>query len=386
MEMKERPARAEESLAWFRAMSDHCYDFAEQAVSAGRPIAGIMCEFAPREIILAAGAYPACLCGGSAARIPAAERELPVTLCPLIKSTYGYHLERANPFLEWASIVIAETTCDGKRKMFELMGRVRPMHVMELPRDPNTPEALEAWDLEIRRLAGVLEERFDTNIDKAALLKGVRWMNRERSLRRELAALMMRDNPPLTGRELLDVRTIIAGMPEALEQYEALLDGLLEFDPPPQKGRGRVLLTGVPVPHGAESIVDLIEARGGLIVAMENCSGLKPVIEDVDENASDLHREIARKHLGLACSVMSPNHRRLELIRKLAAEFRIDCVIDLVWRACLTYDIEAALLGPFVRDELGLPYLKIETDYSPSDSERLGVRIEALFETAGARG
>src|ERR1017187_7965243 len=76
--------------AWFAGMIDHCYDYAEAAKGAGRPIVGIMCEFTPREIILAAGAVPVCLCGGSAATIPAAEQLLPANLCPLIKSTFGY--------------------------------------------------------------------------------------------------------------------------------------------------------------------------------------------------------------------------------------------------------------------------------------------------------
>jgi len=43
-------------LAWFGGMIDHCYDYAEAAKAKGRPIVGIMCEFTPREIILAAGA------------------------------------------------------------------------------------------------------------------------------------------------------------------------------------------------------------------------------------------------------------------------------------------------------------------------------------------
>ena len=36
--------------------------------------------------------------------------------------------------------------------------------------------------------------------------------------------------------------------------------------------------------------------------------------------------------------------------------------------------------------ELGIPYLRIETDYSPSDSARIAVRVEALFETVRAGG
>ena len=41
-------------LAWFAGMIDHCYDYAQEARDQGQPIVGIMCEFTPREIILAA--------------------------------------------------------------------------------------------------------------------------------------------------------------------------------------------------------------------------------------------------------------------------------------------------------------------------------------------
>ena len=133
-------------LAWFAGMIDHCYDYVEAAKAEGRPIVGIMCEFTPRETILAAGAVPVCLCGGSAATIPAAEQVLPANLCPLIKSTFGYHVTGKNPFLNWADLIVAETTCDGKKKMFELMGATKPMYVLELPQkagdaDPTTARA-----------------------------------------------------------------------------------------------------------------------------------------------------------------------------------------------------------------------------------------------------
>jgi benzoyl-CoA reductase/2-hydroxyglutaryl-CoA dehydratase subunit BcrC/BadD/HgdB len=38
-----------------------------------------------------------------------------------------------------------------------------------------------------------------------------------------------------------------------------------------------------------------------------------------------------------------------------------------------------------VEEELHLPYLKITTDYSPSDSARITARVEALFETVRAK-
>jgi len=78
---------ADGPLSYFADMIDHCYEAAVAAKEAGKPIVGIMCEYTPRELILAAGAVPVCLCGGSAEMIPPAEEDLPANLCPLIKST-----------------------------------------------------------------------------------------------------------------------------------------------------------------------------------------------------------------------------------------------------------------------------------------------------------
>ena len=103
---------------------------------------GILCEYTPRELIMAAGGVPVCLCGGSRETIPAAETQLPANLCPLIKSTFGYHLEKRNPFLEMADLIVGETTCDGKKKMYELMSETRPVYVLELPHKVDDEDAL----------------------------------------------------------------------------------------------------------------------------------------------------------------------------------------------------------------------------------------------------
>jgi benzoyl-CoA reductase/2-hydroxyglutaryl-CoA dehydratase subunit BcrC/BadD/HgdB len=72
-------------------------------------------------------------------------------------------------------------------------------------------------------------------------------------------------------------------------------------------------------------------------------------------------------------------------LRRLATEYRAECVIELIWQACHTYAIEAFRVKRLVETDLGLPYLRIETDYSPSDSTRLAVRIEALCEMVQQR-
>ena len=384
---KSKPAsRAHSSpLAWFDSMVDRCLHYAEAAKKQGRRVVGMTCEYTPRELILAAGGIPACLCGGDADQIPAAEEFLPANLCPLIKSTFGYSVRKENPFLEMADLVVTETTCDGKKKMYELLAERHPMHVLELTQKPDDPDALEHWVLELRKLKAALEKRFKTRITDRKLRDAIALMNRERSLRRKLAELMKADSPPLTGRELLNMKSIIAGIPADLAQYEKALRVLpgRALKPPASK-RIRVLLTGVPMPHGAERVLDLIEENGGLVVCQENCTGLKPILEDVDASAADPIRALAETYFHLPCSVMTRNGRRLDSLRTLINDYRPRCIIEVIWQACLTYDVESFYVKRLA-EERGLPYLRIETDYSPSDSARITTRVQALFETARSR-
>jgi benzoyl-CoA reductase/2-hydroxyglutaryl-CoA dehydratase subunit BcrC/BadD/HgdB len=167
-----------------------------------------------------------------------------------------------------------------------------------------------------------------------------------------------------------------------LKHYDAAYQWLRKKHPDVEpRSRVRVLMTGVPQVHGAERILDLVEDHGGLVVCMENCTGVKPILQDVDAESGDPMRALADKYFQIPCSVMTPNTARLKMLQKLVREYRPQCIIELVWQACLTYDVESTHIKEFSRDKLKLPYLRIVTDYSPSDSARIAVRIEALFET-----
>jgi benzoyl-CoA reductase/2-hydroxyglutaryl-CoA dehydratase subunit BcrC/BadD/HgdB len=380
-----RPRCSDGPTAWFEEMISHCLEYADAAKAAGRPIVGILCEYTPRELIFAAGGVPVCLCGGDLEMIGPAENELPANLCPLIKSTYGYHVEKANPFLEMADLVVAETTCDGKKKMYELMARSREMMILELPQKPDNGDALTHWHGELKRFKAQLENRFNVQITDELLRQAIRQMNRERQLRRDLAYLMTADAPAITGRQLLDFKSIISGIDADLTQYALAIEQLQSQSNPQNAGKVRVLLSGVPTVHGAERVVDLIEQAGGLIVCMENCTGIKPIWDDVDDQADDPLKAIAQKYLNLPCSVMTPNARRLDLLSDLTQLFRPQCVVDLSWQACLTYDVESWRIKEWAEKTQDLPYLRISTDYSPSDSARISLRLEALFETVRTR-
>jgi benzoyl-CoA reductase/2-hydroxyglutaryl-CoA dehydratase subunit BcrC/BadD/HgdB len=131
--------------------------------------------------------------------------------------------------------------------------------------------------------------------------------------------------------------------------------------------------------------MDIIEDSGGLVVCQENCTGIKPVQEDVDETAEDPIHGLAEKYFHLPCSVMTRNSARIDQLRVNAAEYRAECVIELIWQGCITYDVESSFVKRLAEEELDLPYLRIGTDFSPSDSARIALRVQSLYETVNGR-
>ena len=164
----------------------------------GAKIIGIYCAYAPVELIRALGLAPASLCAYSHATIEAAEAVLPANLCPLIKSRYVLILKDTCPFFAISDAVIADTTCDGKKKMFELIADRKPMHVMDLPQLPDEPEALDHWTAMIRKLQRFLEALFQRTVTDEQIEAAIRDANaksRRMNAVFDFAAL----HPPVTG-------------------------------------------------------------------------------------------------------------------------------------------------------------------------------------------
>jgi benzoyl-CoA reductase/2-hydroxyglutaryl-CoA dehydratase subunit BcrC/BadD/HgdB len=356
-----------------------------EAKERGRKVVGQFCLYSPSEIAVAAGAVPVSLCGTRNDSIPPAEAVLPRGLCPLIKSSFGFALTDACPYLAASDLVVADTTCDGKKKMFELLAARVPLILLQLPQVQDE-DALAYWKKQLERLVRRMEEAFETTIDDEKLNAAIRLLNRERLALKAVMDLPRRRPSPLTGVELVEIGFKTSFFPDKEQAVAMLLDLAEEVGRKADEGESRraedaprILLTGVPVGMGSHKVVRLIEECGGSVVCLDNCSGYKKTRVMVKENGDPL-AALARAYLDIPCAVMSPNPRRYEALREMSADFSVDAVVDLVWQGCQTYAVESASLKTFVRDELGRPFLQIETDYSETDTEQLKVRIEAFME------
>ncbi len=355
----------------------------------GKKVVGVYCAFTPQEIISAAGMIPVSLCGVSEDTIKDAEKHLPRNLCPLIKSSYGHAITDTCPYFYFADFIIGETTCDGKKKMYELIGKIKPFHMINLPKTQFGETSLELMKREVVRLKEKLEQTFELTISEESIKAQIVLYNRERQALKDFYELGKLIPPPLTGREIqkvLDgsdfvfdtegyIETLKQMTTEALATYERGEHKI-------KKSAPRIMITGCPIGGVTEKVLGAIEDAGAVVVAFENCGAIRTTDLLVEETGDPIEA-LAYKYLNTGCSCMTPNPNRMTLIERIVNDYQIDGVVDVVLQACHTFNVETATVSQLVKQQLGKPYISIETDYSKSDMGQIQTRLEAFIELLG---
>ena len=350
----------------------------------GIPVIGSYCTYFPQELAIAAGAATVGLCSTSGETIAAAEKDLPANLCPLIKSSYGFAKEDKCPFFYFSDIVVGENTCDGKKKMYELMSDFKDVFIMDLP-NSQSDKGLELYKEELLRMKDYVEKKFEVTITDEDMRKAVKLENEIRVAKKNLVDTMKNDPCPVSGLDMFHVlygsgfkfdHTAI--VPE-LEAVQAKIEK--EYAEGTNIGkRPRIVLTGCPIGGVTEKVIKAIEDNGGVVVAMENCVGAKQYDRLIDEDAEDIWEATAYRYLQIGCSVMTPNPNRYDLLGRTIDEYKADGVLEMTLQACHTYNVESKSIEKFCTEKKNVPYFHVETDYSTADVAQLNTRSAAFIE------
>ncbi|MBA3027596.1 MAG: 2-hydroxyacyl-CoA dehydratase [Desulfobacteraceae bacterium] len=358
----------------------------EMAKDEGKKVVGSLCSYFPREIVWAAGAISVGLCGTTEGPIEAAEKVLPADQCPMVKATYGRAINNTCPIFPLADVIVGETTCDGRKKMYELLAREKTMHVMDLPQRPEEPEAKIHWRGEIEKLKAFIEDQLDVKITETSLREAIARGNKERALLKAIHECRKVQPPPIMGLDLVAVSTKTGYTVDRTDYHRNLESILSELTRRIETGyaacdakRPRILWTGLGNSLGCDKVLRLVEECGGVVVCQEGCGGVTRLNDPIDETKDPLDA-IAERYLRVTCSCMTPNNTRFDDIDLLIRDFNIDGVIDLTWQSCHAFNIESYRVGELVREKHGIPFLHVVTDYSQSDIGQLKVRIEAFIE------
>ncbi|MGP1568681.1 MAG: double-cubane-cluster-containing anaerobic reductase [Peptoanaerobacter stomatis] len=354
----------------------------------GGKVVGSFCIHVPDEVVIAAGAIATGLCSGSQFWVPGGEKVLPTATCPLIKASLGARFDRTCPFFRICDLFVGETTCDGKKKAWEVLSEDAPMYIMDIPQMKRQDD-FEKWEKEIKNYIKKLEELTGNTVTQDSLHDAILTVNAKRKALQRLNEFRKLENIPISGRDVLLITQIaFYDDPKRFAQMVSILCDELEQRKKDnfsvyEKGTKRILLTGTPLSIPNWKLHQIIETSGGAVVCEEMCTGIRYSEALVNEEKASMEKMIenlAQRYLGnINCACFTPNKSRIDDIIRLAKEYKADGVIDVNLKFCNIYDIEGYFVEKALADA-GIPCIGIETDYTDEDAEQLKTRIGAFIE------
>ncbi len=321
------------------------------------------CAYTPLEILDAAGLKPRRLFGDKE-NLEEADSYLHPAYCPYVRACLVQGLKNSP-----GHAAIFVNSCDGMRRLHDawkcLCGSDY-VHLMDFPR-MNDSHGLRSAYHSFVRLLGELEKFTERNITLQDLKEAV---ERREEVRRHFLRLSER----VSGSKKIE----LAQMAQQLDPEDFLK---IKMDESRSGEEIPLVITGNLL--NLNGLVAQVERHGAVLAGADLCNGERPFMvkgEVSGDTRGELLISLAEHYLGKRhCARMlnakERNQQLLEFIRERGARG----VIYASLKFCDAYIYEYPLLEKFL-GEVGVPLLKLESDYQDGHSGQLSTRIEAFVE------
>jgi len=363
----------------------------------GNKIIGYLCCYPPVEVVTAAGLVPYRILG-TLEPLTDVDSYLEPLMCPFLRSCFELGVKGQYKFLDG---MIWPHTCDNVQKVHDMWKyyiKSDYWRYLDVPH-MTYPSSFEFFKFQIGLLKETLEDFAGVKISKEKLNDAIRLHNENRRLLRELSSLRREEPPLISGTEMTEVMVAVLTTPvkEANELVGDVIEEVKSRRERPQKKPARLLLYGCEMDNTA--FPKLVEDCGANIVIDDVCIGTRFYWEDV-EITDDPLRSLAERYLEkIVCprthrsqielqDLQAKGLRQEELelkfgyLRRFVRDYKVNGAIIYVIRFCDTHELDA----PDVRDyleEMGVPVLQLEDDYSLTSIGGLKTRVQAFLEMIG---
>jgi benzoyl-CoA reductase/2-hydroxyglutaryl-CoA dehydratase subunit BcrC/BadD/HgdB len=392
-QMKKFPNRAKSMSYFENSLLDKTERIKElkEFKKKGGKVVGVFCIHVPEELVYAAGAVPIRLSCGLYDSIAPAEEILPKNTCPLIKSSIGFNFLKINPLFELCDVVIIPTSCDGKKKMADLLSNYVKVWTFELPNGKDSESSKRFWIEQVKDLKEKLEKLTSNKISKSKLKEKILLLHKRTAVSRELFDLRKDQEPLISGRDAYLVMQVafFDDISRWMKNLEQLIQELksnknqLKYKPLP-----RIVVTGSPLIWPNMKLLHIIEETGAIVVADDSCACgqyfYNPVELDEWSMKAMLEGITDKYLLPVVCPIFVHADDRIDRILQLVKDYNADGVVYHILRLCQVFDFEYTKVSKTL-EKKGIPLIKIETEYSEEDLGQIKTRIEAFIEMMEAR-
>jgi benzoyl-CoA reductase/2-hydroxyglutaryl-CoA dehydratase subunit BcrC/BadD/HgdB len=351
----------------------------------GGKIMGYFCAAMPVEMITAAGLLPFRVRATGSTSTELSDAYLANINCSFPRHAFNMALKGEYDFLDG---LVFFNSCDHIRRVYDhWIRRVKTpfVKILSLPRQ-DQPAQVKWFRDELAILRQGMQEHFQVEITDDGLREAIALHNTLRRRQRELYMLRKKDNPPITGAEMLTVTVAGTAMPPV--QYGRLLGELLE-DLGKRAGhsghRARLMLIGGELDN--PDYIEVIEGQGGLVVTDSLCFGSRLIWKDVDEGVKDPLTALAQYYVADRPScprVYTRFGARMDYARKMIQDFKVDGVVFVRLTMCELWGFEQ-YTASHDSQGWGVPVLFMDRDYAQTSIGQLRTRVQAFLETLEAR-
>lgn len=357
----------------------------------GKRIIGYPCIYVPVEILTAVGSVPFRILGDMREPVIAADRALPTSFCPLMRSCLDVALKGKDEFLD--GVVMAHS-CDPQEKtarVWESYVSYPYFYFIDVPGTTHKEELLY-YRGELDNFKTTLEAFTGQEISADKLNEAIRSHNQQRALVRELYELRKPALPLISGVETVQVIKALASLPvdEGNELLTQVIAEVKERKGSPEEKPVRLLLYGATIDSVA--MMEILESHADVVMD-EHCLGIRAYQRDVkltddplDGLAYHYLAEItaARTYREAVYGEASKDYKadlesRFGYLKKLINEWNVTGVIILLARYCDPFAFEVPSLKDYL-DNINVPSIYIEHDYTEGILAPLATRVEAFGE------
>lgn len=387
-----------EALKPFTDVLKHVFVDMQGAVKPkGVPSVGTYCVMVPPELIYAAGAMPVKLCGGSYTAFNVGDDIAPRDACPLVKAIMGFESIGVMPVYQECQLMAVPITCDCKKKLAGYLAEHRKTVTLHVPSGRDRDEDMEQYVRELYLFSQKLTEvtGIELSYERLSWACGMTAaaqyeLSRFIELRRKYP-LAIKGTHYMAAMNAISYTHITLWTKYMHDLCDEIEQKAKHGEMASKENRPRILITGSPIVFPNFKLPLLIEEMGGALVADETCMGERGAYDPpaiVDQSTDGIMRALANKSTRpCTCPTFVDNKRRLYRIMQMLEDYKVQGVIYHVLRGCLVYDYEYQVMEEEL-GKLGIPIIRVESDYNEEDVEQLRIRVEAFIELIkyGRRG
>jgi benzoyl-CoA reductase/2-hydroxyglutaryl-CoA dehydratase subunit BcrC/BadD/HgdB len=346
--------------------------------------------YLPEELVYACGAVPVGLIrGGDPEPVAESAAYVPRFIDTFCRSQIGYRMLGEEPLYQMVDLFIVPVTDQNIKAVADCFDFFGGANVFRYGVPHQKDEhAFEYYLAGLHALKRKLEEFTGNRIEDGRLREAIDLCNRMRELLKGISLMRRSEAPLVTGLEFakLNHASFVADKTVFIQALESIQHGLGERPSSGTKGP-RILLTGSTLAMGDYKVLEIAEDAGAAIVVEEFAEGVRHYWENV-QGDGDLMEALADRYFRrrVPPAWFRPSRERLDYLIELAKDFEVDGIIwyQLMYRS--SYDIQAFYFEKLLKNELGIPMLKVESDYNVSERGPLRTRIETFVEMIKAGG